>query len=86
MSRESEKIISDAEINNVWFGNFGAKNDDLVYRREMIALCCLKYLTGFRCGYTITEICKDLGLISKRDNIVKKGKDFVFWYFNTRSG
>jgi len=62
-------IVTDEEITKAFEGtNFGRSDF-----RELVNTSVLKKLVGYHCGYTITEIMKELGLIGKTEKPTKKG-------------
>lgn len=68
------QIITDEQINKAW-GNasFGDTS-----RRDVIANSLLKYASGYSTGHTANCICRELGLITKGDNLTTLGKRYLF--------
>ena len=79
--KQQHKLVSDAEIEDVWGNaNFG-KNAN---KRIIIADTLLKYASGYSSGYTARSICIELGLLTTRSkslklNLTAKGKKVMFW-------
>lgn len=66
-------VISDEEIEKAFQNtNFGSTN-----HRKLLEVSVLKRLVDYHCGWTITEIMKELNLIGKTEKVTKKGKEFV---------
>lgn len=66
-------VLSDEEIEKAFKGtNFGHTN-----YRELLNASVLKKLLDYHCGWTITCIMKELGLIGKTEKVTKKGKLLV---------
>jgi len=75
--------IEDKEIEKAFENtNFGP-NDN----RKLAAQGLLKQLAGWRSGYTLTCIMKELGFVNRNGDISKKGKMFLYEEFkdSTRS-
>jgi hypothetical protein len=69
-----EQILSDEQINNAWGNaNFGESN-----RRDVVANALLKYASGYVTGYTIAQICRELGLITKQCKLTALGKQYLY--------
>lgn len=70
------KIVTDEEIDLAFLNtSFG----DIV-RRDYLAMSLLKACVGYHCGYTITTIMSELGLINggvQNPSISAKGKKFL---------
>lgn len=66
-------VVSDEEIEKAFKGtNFGHTN-----YRELLNRSVLKKLLDYHCGWTITCIMKELGLIGKTEKVTKKGQLLV---------
>lgn len=74
-----EQILSDEQINNAW-GNASFGND--VSKRDVVANALLKYASEYGTGYTIEQICRELGLITKQCKLTTKGKEYLYTHFN----
>jgi hypothetical protein len=68
------KIVSDAELENVFLGtNFGVTD-----YRTLLCASVLKRAVGYHCGHTITMIMVELGLIGKKTHkLTKKGQKLL---------
>ena len=70
----TNQIITDEQINKAWgHASFGDAS-----KRDVIANSLLKYASGYSTGYTANYICKELGLITKGDNLTTLGKRYLF--------
>lgn len=67
-------IVTDEKINKVW-GNASFGDTP---RRDVIANSLLKYASGYSTGHTANCICRELGLITKGDNLTTLGKRYLF--------
>lgn len=73
--------VSEPEIVRAFFGsNFGTAN-----HRGLLEQGVLKRLTGYHNGHTLTVIMRGMGLITERDNVTKKGKEFVMAAFYNKA-
>lgn len=73
-----EQILPDDQINLAWGNaNFGRN----ATRRDIIANALLKYATEYATGYTIEQICFELGLITKQCRLTTKGKYYLYTHF-----
>lgn len=73
-NKELLSIVSEEEMLKCFENtNFGD-----VDKRSLIKECLLKYATGYVDGYTITCICKELKLLTSKNAISKKGKEYLF--------
>lgn len=72
-------IVTDDQIKEAFEGaKFGDENP-----RDLIKMCLLKNVCEYRDGHTITQICINLGLLSKRShNISKQGKNYLWAAFS----
>jgi len=68
------EIVSDSDIDIAW----GNSDFGDITRREVIKSSLLKYACGFRTGYTASSILRELLLITTRNTITKKGKQYLF--------
>jgi hypothetical protein len=78
MSRETVKdIVSDEELVTA-FGNanFGACSS-----RDILRYAVLKCVCGYYQGFTSRTIARELGLITEKYNITKKGKNYLWAAF-----
>ena len=70
-----EDLVTDEQINLAWGNaNFGPDYS----RREIIANCLLKYASGYRTGHTAMCILQELGLLTQRRELSKRGKRYLF--------
>lgn len=73
--------ITDQEIEASFAGtNFGGCD-----RRELLAQGVLKRNCGYSCGSTLTQILRELKLITSNDTVTKRGKELLMDAFY-RSG
>ena len=73
-----ETNISDEEIEDEFiFTEFGERKP-----RDLLEQGLLKSVCGYHSGSTLTQIMRNLGLISEKHKITKKGKWFLFAAFN----
>lgn len=74
----SEQIITDDQIEKAFLNtNFGDMD-----RRVMLTQGILKTIAGYKTGgHTLTNIMKNLGLISDKGTVLKKGKMLLFKAF-----
>lgn len=70
-----QEIITDEQINAAW-GNASFGKD--VSKREVIANALLKYASEYGTGYTIEQICRELGLITKQCKLNTRGKQYLY--------
>lgn len=69
-----EQILSDNEIDFSWGNaNFGS-----ILKRDVIAGTLLKCASGYHTGNTAKCIVEDLGLVTKKWTLTKKGKRYLF--------
>jgi hypothetical protein len=73
-----EQILSDEQINNAW-GNANFGKD--ISKRDVVANALLKYASEYGTGYTIEQICRELGLITKQCKLNTKGKQYLYAHF-----
>ena len=68
-----KQVLNDTEIADAFAGaNFGSRD-----HRGLLEQGCLKLQAGYRCGHTLTQIMKELGLSSDK-GLLKKGRRFMF--------
>lgn len=68
-----ESNVTDADIERVFENtNFGASD-----HRKLLGASVFKKLVGYHCGFTITSIMEQLGLIGRTGKPTKKGIEFV---------
>lgn len=70
-----EEIITEEQINTAW-GN--ASFGKGVTKREVVANALLKYASEYGTGYTIEQICRELGLITKKCKLTTLGKQYLY--------
>lgn len=70
-----QEIITDEQINTAW-GNASFGKD--VSKRDVIANALLKYASEYGTGYTIEQICRELGLITKQCKLNTLGKQYLY--------
>lgn len=70
-----EEIITDEQINTAW-GNASFGKD--VSKRDVVANALLKYASEYGTGYTIEQICRELGLITKQCKLTRLGKQYLY--------
>jgi hypothetical protein len=74
--------LTDKEIETAFTGtNFGESGKTIEGKKRLIAECLLKLNCNYHDGHTITQICKELGLIRKNLTLNKKGKEYMFRHF-----
>ena len=73
-----EKIISNEELNNSW-GN--AKFGDSS-KRDVLKNTLLKCASGYYTGHTAKCIAEDLGLVTTKWTLTKKGKKYLYEAFS----
>lgn len=70
---DSSRVVSDEAIARVFAGtNFGSSN-----HRELLHVGVLKKACRYHCGHTITVIMFQLGLITTKGALTKKGIDLL---------
>ncbi len=82
---KEEKIITDAELNEVWQNaNFGN-----VSKRDVVRFALLKAACGYANGHTAQCIIQELGLVGKSEmkslTLTKKGKQYLWEAFGEQS-
>jgi hypothetical protein len=73
-----QEIITDEQINTAW-GNASFGKD--VLKRDVIANALLKYASEYGTGYTIEQICRELGLITKQCKLNTRGRQYLYEYY-----
>lgn len=81
MSKEHE-IISNEEIDSV-HGN--ARFGEGFSNRDVVRLGVLKCASGYHQGHTSKSICEEHGLIDKKYNLTKKGREYLWAAFSNGS-
>ncbi len=72
-----EPVICDFDIEKAfWNTNFGTSD-----HKTLLEQGVLKAQAGYRSGYTLTEILKELGLMTQKGIISVKGKMFLLQSF-----
>lgn len=74
-----KEIITDEQISDAW-GNADFGQD--VDKRDVVANAILKYASGYATGYTILQICKELGLATKNYELTSFGKLYLYAHFS----
>ena len=75
---EEREIIPDHEIDAVHANaNFG------ISKRDVVRQGLLKAASGWYQGHTSNAICLEHGLITKKYNLTKKGRMYLWAAFNT---
>lgn len=78
MSEKEFGEVSDSEIEAVFEGtNFGAVRS----YRKLLEQGVLKNAASYRSGHTLFCIMVELGLMTKKDRVTKKGFRFLFLAF-----
>lgn len=74
-----EKIITDEQIEAAWGNaNFGEVYSSKTGRREIIRNTLLKCACGYETGRTAKIIAQELGLVTVKWTLTKKGKEYLF--------
>jgi len=77
MSNELEVLVSDEDLLESFKGtNFGSMPP-----REVVRYALLKYASVYRTGHTAMLILIDLGLITERHTLTRKGKLYLYEAF-----
>ena len=72
-----EDIISDAEIEKSFANaNFGSMS-----HRNVLRFAVLKCACGYHQGFTSKQIAVELGLLTWKGNITKKGREYLWAAF-----
>jgi len=72
-------LVTEKDMKSVW-GNADFGHDDY---RLVVDSAVLHSAAGYSNGYTAECIIKELGLISPKNRITKKGKTYLFSRFNS---
>lgn len=59
--------------------NFGHTN-----YRDIVGNGCLKVMAGYHNGYTARCILINMGLVTEKLKLTKRGREFLFWHFTYR--
>lgn len=62
--------------------NFGPEGETPEGRRRLVAICVLQRACGFSAGGTLTQICKEVGVLTKKGNPKKHAKQWAFCFMN----
>ncbi len=76
---ELQKIISDEELNKVW----GNANFGNCSKRDVLRSTLLKCASGYYTGHTAKCIVEELGLVTKKWTLTKKGKQYLYESFSS---
>lgn len=72
-----EEMVTIEDIESVWGNaNFGDNTD----KRGIVNDTLLKYMGGYSSGQTATCICQELGLLTKKRTLTKKGGRYLYEY------
>jgi hypothetical protein len=71
--KTSEEVVTPQELADAFTNtNFGG-----VDHRELLHASVIKKACGYHCGHTITCIMKELRLINRSGDVLKRGKDLM---------
>lgn len=56
--------------------NYGRTN-----YRDILGYGCLSAMAGFPNGHTTQRILINMGLVTGKLNLTKRGREFLFWHF-----
>ena len=74
------KMIPYEELNNAFKNTtFGGSSEE-----NLVLDGLLKFMAGYSCGSTLTQILQELGLLTQKRNISKKGRLLLFNAFHTQ--
>jgi hypothetical protein len=73
LEKNMESNVTDAEI----VAAFGGTDFGGMSHRKLLEIGVLKRLVGYSCGHTLTRIMCELGLITKKETVTVKGKQFA---------
>ena len=76
---ELQKIISDEELNKVC----GNANFGNCSKRDVLRSTLLKCASGYYTGHTAKCIVEELGLVTKKWTLTKKGKQYLYESFSS---
>jgi|GEM_PF-3513251 len=73
-------ILTDEQIDKSWFGSWGGDPD----KQDIIRSSLLQWTGGYVTGWTITQICKNLKLLTPKSTrnkpkLSKYGKSVMYW-------
>jgi len=72
-------VVSFNDIKQAFTGIFtGIEDDDLP---RVLGECLIKITCGYRDSYSAMSVCRELGLLTQKWNITKKGKQYMYYYF-----
>jgi len=74
---ELEKLVSSKDLEKA----FGNSNFGDITKREVVRGTLLKYACGYYSGHTAKCIVKELGLITEKLTLTKKGKEYLYYAF-----
>ena len=75
---ELQKIITDEELDKAWgYANFGNCS-----KRDILRSTLLKCASGYYTGHTAKCIVEELGLVTKKWTLTKKGKQYLYEAFS----
>lgn len=78
MRKSDRKIVTLEEIEKVWGGaDFGEGTDP----KKIVYQGLLKRATGYHNGHVCTCILINLGLITSKENLTKRGRYCLYEYF-----
>lgn len=81
INEELVNLISDDQINAAWGNaNFGDAS-----KRDVIKDALLQIAGDFRTGHTAECILTELGLITSKRALTKKGKRYLFYSFHPKA-
>lgn len=72
--KEITKIISDEQM----IGAFGNANFGTTDKREILRNSLLKCACGYYTGHTATHILIELGLVTEKWTLTKKGQEYLW--------
>ncbi len=74
---EDKIVITDEQIEKAWgnsnFGDFLNQN-----KRELVNNTILKCASGYYTGHTAKRIVEELGLVTTKWTLTKKGKEYLY--------
>jgi hypothetical protein len=81
IAQYDQSLVSDYDIQQAFLGtNFGTP-----FHRKLLEQGVLKIQAGYRTGHTLRTIMIELGLLTPRDYVTKKGRKFMFSAFLDRA-
>jgi len=76
---DMEKLVSDKEIEQAFgYADFGRN----ATKRDILNSTLLKYASGYTTGHTAKCIALELGLITAKEKLTKKGKEYLYEAFS----